>query len=193
MQAVGIERVLGIERLAWRMSSCACACRLLSMHALHVMQCAQHAACLPSCSPQAAGEVQWAAFYSDCLHEVLPVIEGARVTLAWELFAHPGKCLPSFRQSGRFVPLSNTSCTPGELCKAFFRPLALYSARCCDNRSILPSASTFFPPQLRPRLSCPLSWLRCPAAPTACCTSCARPWSPAASWSMEAAWDSLCR
>ena len=39
----------------------------------------------------AAGEVQWAAFFSDCLHEVLPVTSGARVTLAWELFAHPGE------------------------------------------------------------------------------------------------------
>lgn len=38
----------------------------------------------------AAGEVQWAAFYPDCLHEVLPVTEGARVTLAYELFVSPG-------------------------------------------------------------------------------------------------------
>ena len=42
----------------------------------------------------AAGEVQWAAFFSDCLHEVLPVESGARVTLSWELFAHPGGWQP---------------------------------------------------------------------------------------------------
>ncbi|KAL4458024.1 hypothetical protein ABPG75_012889 [Micractinium tetrahymenae] len=37
----------------------------------------------------AAGEVQWAAFFPSCLHQVLPVQEGARVTLAYELFAQP--------------------------------------------------------------------------------------------------------
>ncbi|PRW56124.1 2OG-Fe(II) oxygenase family [Chlorella sorokiniana] len=46
---------------------------------------AQHGGLLEA----SAGEVQWAAFYSDCLHEVLPVTDGARVTLAWELFAYP--------------------------------------------------------------------------------------------------------
>lgn len=35
--------------------------------------------------------LQWAAFFSDCFHEVLPVDEGCRVTLAYELFWHPGE------------------------------------------------------------------------------------------------------
>ncbi len=40
-----------------------------------------------------AGEVQWAAFFSDSFHEVLPVVQGARVTLAYDLLAHPpGGC-----------------------------------------------------------------------------------------------------
>ena len=39
----------------------------------------------------AAGEVQWAAFFSDCVHEVLPVTAGHRVTLAYDLFSRPGK------------------------------------------------------------------------------------------------------
>jgi predicted 2-oxoglutarate/Fe(II)-dependent dioxygenase YbiX len=33
----------------------------------------------------AEGEVQWAAVYSDCRHEVLPVRAGARVTLTYDL------------------------------------------------------------------------------------------------------------
>ena len=36
------------------------------------------------------GEVQWAAFFGDCLHEVLPVTSGARVTMTYDLFAEPG-------------------------------------------------------------------------------------------------------
>ncbi|EFN56405.1 hypothetical protein CHLNCDRAFT_144985 [Chlorella variabilis] len=38
---------------------------------------------------EAAGEVQWAAFFPDVLHEVLAVTEGTRVALAYELFARP--------------------------------------------------------------------------------------------------------
>ena len=37
----------------------------------------------------AEGLVQWAAVYSDCSHEVLPVSSGARVTLTYNLVAHP--------------------------------------------------------------------------------------------------------
>ncbi|KAI7844026.1 hypothetical protein COHA_002366 [Chlorella ohadii] len=37
----------------------------------------------------AEGEVQWAAFFPDCTHEVLPVTEGTRVALAYELFDRP--------------------------------------------------------------------------------------------------------
>ena len=69
------------------------------------------AAPLPSVHPaslQAAGEVQWAAFFSDCLHEVLPVTDGARVTLAWELFAYPGA--PHSWQPGC------ANCRPGACC-----------------------------------------------------------------------------
>ena len=32
----------------------------------------------------ARGEVQWAAFFSNCHHEVLPVTEGARLTVTYE-------------------------------------------------------------------------------------------------------------
>ena len=31
-------------------------------------------------------EIQWAAFYSDCEHEVLPVTSGHRVTLTYNLY-----------------------------------------------------------------------------------------------------------
>ncbi|USP77941.1 hypothetical protein yc1106_05215 [Curvularia clavata] len=34
--------------------------------------------------------VQWAAFYSDCEHEVLEVTKGHRITLTYNLFAAPG-------------------------------------------------------------------------------------------------------
>lgn len=34
--------------------------------------------------------VQWAAFYSDCEHEVLEVTEGHRITLTYNLYSAPG-------------------------------------------------------------------------------------------------------
>jgi hypothetical protein len=34
--------------------------------------------------------VQWAAFYSDCEHEVLEVTEGYRITLTYNLYHAPG-------------------------------------------------------------------------------------------------------
>ena len=34
--------------------------------------------------------VQWAAFYSDCEHEVLEVTEGHRITLTYNLYYTPG-------------------------------------------------------------------------------------------------------
>lgn len=37
-------------------------------------------------SGQVDTSVQWAAFYSDCEHEVLEVTEGNRVTLTYNLF-----------------------------------------------------------------------------------------------------------
>jgi len=38
-------------------------------------------------------KIQWAAFYSDCEHEVFPVTSGSRITLTYNLFASrgPGK------------------------------------------------------------------------------------------------------
>ena len=30
--------------------------------------------------------IQWAAFYSDCTHEILPVKEGVRITVTYTLF-----------------------------------------------------------------------------------------------------------
>jgi hypothetical protein len=37
-----------------------------------------------------AESIQWAAFYSDCEHEVLEVTEGHRVTLTYNLYFTPG-------------------------------------------------------------------------------------------------------
>ena len=37
--------------------------------------------------------IKWAAFYSDCEHEVLEVISGHRITLTYNLY---GMCLPGF-------------------------------------------------------------------------------------------------
>ncbi len=34
--------------------------------------------------------MQWAAFFSNAVHEVLPVTAGDRVTLSYELFAYKG-------------------------------------------------------------------------------------------------------
>jgi len=34
--------------------------------------------------------LQWAAFYSDCEHEVLEVTEGHRITLTYNLYFTPG-------------------------------------------------------------------------------------------------------
>lgn len=50
--------------------------------------------CLPSRPPFAllCAKLQWAAFFSDCVHEVLPVTAGTRVSLAYEVFAHHGGC-----------------------------------------------------------------------------------------------------
>ncbi|PSC67932.1 14 kDa zinc-binding isoform A [Micractinium conductrix] len=69
----------------------------------------------------AAGEVQWAAFYPDCLHEVLPVTEGARVTLAYELFVSPDATperplMVALSSTGGLLPLlSATLDCPGFL------------------------------------------------------------------------------
>lgn len=37
-------------------------------------------------APKSADTIQWAAFFSDCEHEVLQVTEGHRVTLTYNLF-----------------------------------------------------------------------------------------------------------
>jgi hypothetical protein len=34
--------------------------------------------------------IQWAAFYSDCEHEVLEVTQGYRITLTYNLYHAPG-------------------------------------------------------------------------------------------------------
>lgn len=41
-------------------------------------------------STKDASSVQWAAFYSDCEHEVLEVTEGHRITLTYNLYCAPG-------------------------------------------------------------------------------------------------------
>ena len=67
----------------------------------------------------AAGEVQWAAFFSDCRHEVLPVATGARVTLTYDLFAHPGAerdCLQKVLAT-QSSPLIDTRCAVGCRCR----------------------------------------------------------------------------
>lgn len=35
---------------------------------------------------QSASTIQWAAFYSDCEHEIMKVTEGDRITLTYNLF-----------------------------------------------------------------------------------------------------------
>lgn len=40
-------------------------------------------------SPSSPPAIQWAAFYSDVKHEVLPVISGHRLTLTYNLFLAP--------------------------------------------------------------------------------------------------------
>lgn len=46
--------------------------------------------------PRSADTIQWAAFYSDCEHEVLPVESGARVTLTYSLSAEmPPRSAPA--------------------------------------------------------------------------------------------------
>lgn len=37
--------------------------------------------------PQSASTIQWAAFYSDCEHEIMTITEGERLTLTYNLFA----------------------------------------------------------------------------------------------------------
>lgn len=37
-------------------------------------------------SAQSASTIQWAAFYSDCEHEIKTIIEGDRITLTYNLY-----------------------------------------------------------------------------------------------------------
>jgi hypothetical protein len=39
--------------------------------------------------PKTAATIQWAAFYSDCEHEVHKVTKGHRVTLTYNLYSNP--------------------------------------------------------------------------------------------------------
>jgi 2OG-Fe(II) oxygenase superfamily len=41
---------------------------------------------------QDSKSIQWAAFYSDCEHEVLPVTSGYRVTLTYNLYYNKNGC-----------------------------------------------------------------------------------------------------
>ena len=43
--------------------------------------------------------IQWAAFYSDCEHEVLPVTSGYRVTLTYNLYLNKTDPMKSIRYS----------------------------------------------------------------------------------------------
>jgi len=43
-----------------------------------------------SSTSDSAPKIQWAAFYSDCEHEVFPVTSGSRITLTYNLFASRG-------------------------------------------------------------------------------------------------------
>ena len=51
--------------------------------------------------------MQWAAFYSDCEHEVLPVTEGYRITLTYNLYYNKhGHQIPASRNwQGSTLPL----------------------------------------------------------------------------------------
>lgn len=47
-------------------------------------------------APGSASTIQWAAFYSDCEHEIMTVTEGERITLTYNLFVvePDGECIP---------------------------------------------------------------------------------------------------
>ncbi|KAL6059552.1 Fe2OG dioxygenase domain-containing protein [Balamuthia mandrillaris] len=46
-------------------------------------------------------EVKWAAFYSDCEHEILPVTEGHRITLTYNLYSEPEREPPPGKQRNK--------------------------------------------------------------------------------------------
>jgi hypothetical protein len=48
---------------------------------------------------------QWAAFYSDCEHEVLPVTSGYRVTLTYNLYYDEDPNIPSRHLGSSSLPL----------------------------------------------------------------------------------------
>lgn len=116
----------------------------------------------------AAGEVQWAAFPPSCLHEVLPVQAGARVTLAYELHAQRGE--PGGGQHCALFALGMAafSCPPAHrwherlLClldlplpfPAYCSPFAAGSTKQAQP-SALPGSTTRLLRALRSALDCP--------------------------------------
>ena len=58
-------------------------------------------------SSKDAQSIQWAAFYSDCEHEVLPVTSGYRVTLTYNLYYNNrgGKTIDSANLGPSSLPL----------------------------------------------------------------------------------------
>ncbi|XP_033647805.1 uncharacterized protein LOC117307227 [Asterias rubens] len=56
------------------------------------------------------GKIQWAAFYSDCVHEILPVQEGHRITVTYNIlqelsfdYSYPGTCKSDSFSEGQVV------------------------------------------------------------------------------------------
>ena len=49
------------------------------------------------------GEAAFAAFYADCVHEVLPVMSGARLALVYNLIRHGGAAAPTVPEQGQEV------------------------------------------------------------------------------------------
>lgn len=67
---------------------------------------------------QGTKALQWAALYSDCKHEVLPVTDGHRVTLTFNLYYEP-------RARGSGDPLSGLDCKPAPVDIASLAPYGI--------------------------------------------------------------------
>ena len=145
----------------------------------------------------AAGEVQWAAFFSDCRHEVLAVAQGARVTLTYDLFAHPRECVRvrsvCVASSIQHAPSTCRIREPKDVCLRSGQQPARHSGQQPARQQIhsdqdtqhlhmhasLPQAPTPTSPTWPPP---------CRAARPACCAPCGQHWTAAASWSTAGAW-----
>jgi len=92
--------------------------------------------------------IQWAAFYSDCEHEVLPVVLGNRITLAYNLYVCRGV---GNLAGGQIISIDRTSLplyktVQGALLSRSFMPeggilgIGLYHTYPMDDGKLLPQA-----------------------------------------------------